>query len=226
MSTTIKAFVFDLDGVITDTAEYHFLAWQQLGAELGINFDREFNETLKGVDRMESLNRILRSGNRENDFTQEEKEALATKKNTHYVSLIERITENDILPGIEQLLKDLKANNFKIALASASKNAIPVLERLGLLHYFDHVVNAAEVAKSKPNPEVFLKAAVAVEVAPSECIGVEDAEAGVDAIKAAGMYAVAVGDATILHKADYNVETTSELTLESILDSYNKLISL
>ncbi|MGM9986948.1 MAG: beta-phosphoglucomutase [Bacillaceae bacterium] len=222
MTKEVKAFIFDLDGVITDTAEYHFLAWQQLGKDLGIDFDREFNETLKGVDRMESLNRILRSGNRENDFTQEEKEALATKKNNHYVTFIERITEKDILPNIEQLLKDLKENNYKIALASASKNAIPVLERLGLLSYFDHVVNAAEVAKSKPDPEVFLKGAAAVGVDPSECIGVEDAEAGVEAIKSAGMYAVAIGDAAILSRADYIVSATSELTLQSILDAYQK----
>lgn len=211
-----EAVIFDLDGVITDTAEYHFLAWQRLGQDLGIDFDREFNETLKGVSRMDSLERILELGNRQNDFTIEEKEALATKKNSHYVTLIQDVSPRDILPGIEPFLKDLRAAGYKIAMASASKNAFGVTDSLGLNDYFDHIVDAAKVLNSKPDPEVFLKAAEAVGVAPEKCMGVEDAAAGVTAINDAGMYAIAIGTDVGLKHAKIVLASTSELTMDVI----------
>jgi len=211
-----EAVIFDLDGVITDTAEYHYLAWKQLGEELGIPFDREFNETLKGVSRTDSLDRILALGNRQNDFTQEEKEALATKKNDHYVDLIQNVSPKDILPGIEQFLKDLRAEGYKIAMASASKNAFAVTDSLGLNDYFDHIVDAAKVVNSKPDPEVFLKAAEFLGVNPQKCMGVEDASAGVTAINDAGMYAIAIGTGIGLNHAKIILASTAELTIDVV----------
>jgi beta-phosphoglucomutase len=213
----MKAFIFDLDGVITDSAEYHYLAWKALGEDLGIPFDRAFNETLKGVSRTESLERILRLGGRENDFSAEEKELLATKKNEHYVSLISKITAADILPGIEMFLKELKEAGYKIGMASASKNAQMVTSQLGLLEVFDHIVDAATVIHSKPHPEVFLKAAEALRVDPKECVGIEDAVAGITAIHEAGMFAVGIGDPHVLTEADVVFEDTTQLTLEKLL---------
>jgi len=211
-----EAVIFDLDGVITDTAEYHYLAWKQLGEDLGVTFDREFNETLKGVSRMDSLERILELGNRQNDFTTEEREALATKKNDHYVTLIQDVSPKDILPGIEQFLKDLREAGYKIAMASASKNAFVVTDSLGLNDYFNHIVDAAKVVNSKPDPEVFLKAAAAVGVAPEKCIGVEDAAAGVTAINDAGMYAIAIGTDEGLNHAKIVLTSTEELTMDVV----------
>lgn len=213
----MKAFIFDLDGVITDSAEYHYLAWKALGEDLGIPFDREFNETLKGVSRTESLERILRLGGRENDFSPEEKEQLAAKKNEHYVSLISKITNADILPGIEVFLAELKEAGYRIGMASASKNAQMVTRQLGLLHAFDHIVDAAIVVDSKPHPEVFLKAAEALHVDPKDCVGVEDAVAGVEAIHAAGMFAVGIGDPLVLTEADVVFTDTTGLTLDNVL---------
>ena len=212
----IKAVIFDLDGVITDTAEYHYLAWKQLGEELGIPFDRKFNEKLKGISRLESLELILNHGNRQNDFTSEEKVRLANKKNAHYVELIKQITPDDLLPGILPFLKELKGVNLKIAMASASKNAFTVTESLGIMEYFDHIVDASTVARSKPDPEVFLKAAWAVDVLPQYCIGIEDAQAGIVAIKEAGMFAVGIGDEKVLAEADVVYSTTEKLSLEGL----------
>ncbi|MCK2156313.1 MULTISPECIES: beta-phosphoglucomutase [Exiguobacterium] len=219
MAPTIEAVIFDLDGVITDTAEYHYLAWKQLGEELDIPFDREFNETLKGVSRTDSLERILTLGGKQDAFTEQEKVALATKKNDHYVTLIQHISEQDLLPGIIAFLDEIRATGLKIGMASASKNALTVVEALGVRHYFDDIVDAATVAQSKPHPEVFLRAAEALDVAPERCIGVEDAAAGITAIHAAGMYAVGVGPETTLHEADYRVDSTDLLSLEQILAS-------
>lgn len=217
----IKAFIFDLDGVITDTAEYHYLAWKQLGKDLGINIDREFNETLKGVSRIESLERILALENKQNDYTEEEKLELATKKNDHYVSLINNITPKDILPGINELLEDLKKNKIKIGLASASKNAIPVLTKLGLLDKFDYVAPASECPNSKPAPDIFLMAAKGLDVNPKDCVGIEDAEAGVDAINSANMYSVGVGNLQSMKEANLIFNCTSELNLDIISKNFS-----
>ena len=212
----IEAVIFDLDGVITDTAEYHYLAWKQLGEELGIPFDREFNEKLKGVSRLESLELILKHGNGQNDFSLEEKEKLANKKNQHYVDLIKEVTPDDLLPNILTFLKELKGAGLKIAMASASKNAFAVTQSLGVMEYFDHIVDAGTVKKSKPDPEVFLKAAKAVGVLPKHSIGIEDAQVGVKAILKAGMFAVAIGDKEILGDANVVYPSTRELSLEGL----------
>lgn len=221
MTRPLEAFIFDLDGVITDTAEYHFLAWKALANDLGIFFTREDNEELKGVSRMDSLEKILKIGGKEADFSTEEKEALADKKNDHYLTLIQNITPEDLLPSIKELISDIKGNGLKLGLASASKNAFTVMESLGMKSEFDIIVDAKTVVNGKPHPEVFLRAAEMLGVEPAACIGVEDAAAGVQAIKGAGMFAVAVGPKESFENADLIYARTEELSLEKILAVYN-----
>lgn len=222
MKKQLDAFIFDLDGVITDTAEYHFLAWQALANDLGITFTREDNERLKGISRMESLEIILEIGGRSSDFSELDKEALATKKNDHYLTLITKITPSDILPGIKELLADIKSNGLKLGLASASKNAFTVMDSLGLKDEFDVIVDAKTIQNGKPDPEVFLTAANMLNVKPEYCIGVEDAVAGVEAIKAAGMFAVAVGPKESFPLADVVYNETGELSFERIKELFEK----
>jgi beta-phosphoglucomutase len=224
MSMEIKAFIFDLDGVITDTAEFHYLAWKKLGERLGIEIDREFNEQLKGVSRMESLERLLKLRNRQNDFSAEEKEKMAAEKNNHYQQLIDQVNPSHLLGGIPELLNELKERNIKIGLASASKNAFRVIEKLEIGAYFECIVDAATVVNGKPDPEIFLKAADALQIHAESCVGVEDAEAGVEAIKAAGMFAVGVGNPDVLARADLVVARTAELTFEKISSSFQSYI--
>ncbi|WKA55690.1 beta-phosphoglucomutase [Planococcus shixiaomingii] len=217
-----KVFIYDLDGVITDTAEFHFLAWQKLAEELGISFDRQFNEQLKGINRMDSLDRILELDPSLPAFSFEEKEKLATRKNEYYLELIESVNPSHILPGIETLLKANKDSNVKIALGSASKNAPAILDKLGLTGYFDYLVDASKVEKGKPDPETFTTAADALEIAYPDCIGIEDSAAGVEAINKANMFSVGVGDAAHLSHAHYLVEDTSALVFENIIEQYQK----
>ena len=195
-----SAFIFDLDGVITDTAELHYVAWRALALDLGIAFDEARNEQLKGLSRMDSLERILAMGTKQ--FGDSEKVAMAERKNAHYLALVEKMTPADLLPGALDALEAARAAGSGVALASASKNAMLVLERLGIAHAFDHVVDSNRIQNSKPHPEVFLAAAQALAVAPRDCVGVEDAAAGVQAIQAAGMFAVGVGNAQLLSQAD------------------------
>lgn len=216
----IEAFIFDLDGVITDTAKFHYLAWKELGLKIDIEIDEEFNESLKGISRMESLERILIKGNKQNDFTLKEKEDLANDKNKYYVELIKHISPKDILPGIENLLNEIKLNNIKIGLASASKNATMVLNNLGLNSYFDFIADAAKCKNSKPNPEIFIMAANGLDVDPLNSIGIEDAMAGIDAINSANMYSVGVGDKDSLNKANIVFENTQTIDFNQIVNSY------
>lgn len=222
MNRPVAAFIFDLDGVITDTAEYHFLAWRQLANDIGIDFTRADNEKLKGISRMESLELILELGGRKADFTDGEKQDLAAKKNKHYVQLIEQITPNDILPGIQPLLQSIQQAGYKLALASVSKNAQAVMESLQLSDQFDYMVDASTVKRGKPDPEIFLKAAQELNVPTDACIGVEDAEAGIEAIKSAGMFAVGIGSREILKQADVVYEKTDQLSLDELIKQYQK----
>lgn len=205
----IQAFVFDLDGVLTDTAEYHFLAWQQLATQLGIDFSREDNELLKGVDRMGSLELILKLGKLQ--LSQDEKLKLAAQKNTDYLKLVESMSPADLFPGVLPLFSSLKAAGIKTALASASKNAALVLQKLGIPDLFDYVADSNFVQNGKPDPEIFLTCAKALGIAPERCIGVEDAPAGVTAIKAAGMYALGIGEARALAQADLVIPAVSAI---------------
>jgi beta-phosphoglucomutase len=214
----IESVVFDLDGVITDTAHYHFLAWKQLAEEVGITIDEVFNERLKGISRMDSLELILIEGNRQNDFSLEEKEEMATKKNLHYCEFLKELTPEAVLPGILELLAAIKAEGIPIGLASVSKNAATVLNALQLESSFDYCADAAKISKSKPDPEIFLTACTGLGADPAHSIGIEDAQAGIEAIKASGMFAVGVGN--YLDGADYKVEATSQLDWEKIKEQY------
>ena len=210
-----KAVLFDLDGVITDTAEYHFQAWKALAEELGIDgVDRTFNEQLKGVSREDSLRKILELGGKFEAYDDESFAQLAQRKNDNYVQMIQKVGPDDIYPGILDLLKDLRAKNIKIALASASKNGPFLLEAMGLSSYFDAIADPAKVAASKPAPDIFLAAAAGVGIPITSCIGIEDAQAGITAIKAAGALPIGVGAAEDLGTDIALVSNTNSLSLE------------
>jgi beta-phosphoglucomutase len=212
MNTRFKAVIFDLDGVITDTAHYHYLAWKRLADSVGAPFDAAFNEQLKGVDRMGSLDLILARAPR--TYTPEEKRKLADAKNGHYQELIAAMTPNDLLPGALRALEGVRAAGLKIGLASVSRNAFTVLDRLGIRDRFDDVVDAATIANGKPHPEIFLTAAAHLGVEPRDCLGVEDAAAGVASIKDAGMVAVGVGSPDVLYRADRVIPSMEAFRLE------------
>lgn len=215
-----QAFIFDLDGVITDTAEFHYLAWKQIGEGLGIEVDRELNERLKGVSRMESLERVLAASPQPIRLTVEEKEQLATRKNKVYQQLIDQIQPSDALPGIEALLSEIRNAGIRLALGSASKNAPFVVERLGLTDAFDYIVDAGRIQNGKPHPETFLNAADHFGVPYRACIGVEDSEAGIEAINAAGMFSVGIGSTDALREAKYLVHDTAGLTFSGIREAF------
>lgn len=210
----IKAVIFDLDGVIVDTAKYHFLAWRNLAKELGITFSKEDNEQLKGVSRVRSLEILLSLGNI--SLSAEDFDAYAEKKNREYVKLIENLTPSDILPGVKEFISKLKTNNYLISLGSASKNALFILDHLDLTRYFDSIVDGTHVNRAKPDPEVFLTAAKNLNVKPEECVVFEDAEAGVDAGKNALMRVIGVGKESVLNRADMVINTFEGLSIECL----------
>ncbi|CWW95943.1 TPA: beta-phosphoglucomutase [Enterococcus faecalis] len=211
-------FIFDLDGVITDTAKFHYQAWKALADSLGIPIDETFNETLKGISRMDSLDRILAHGHRENAFTPAEKEALAQQKNDHYVQLLEHLTTEDVLPGVVPLLQQAQARHIPCAVASASKNAPLILEKLGVRAYFATIVDPDSLSKGKPDPEIFLAAANSIGVLPQNAIGFEDAQSGIDGLKAAGIYAVGLSASQPLIGADMQVSEMTELSVDALLN--------
>jgi len=203
-----RGVIFDLDGVITDTARYHYLAWKKLADELGIYFDEVINERLKGVSRLQSLEIILEKSDKK--YSQEEKEYYANKKNEYYKEMIKRITPEDLLPGVERFIEELKKRGIKIAIASVSKNAFTVVENLKIRDKFDYIVDANEIKRGKPDPEIFLNAAKHLGIPPEKCIGIEDSAAGITAIKKAGMFAVGVGNPETVKEADLILKDLSE----------------
>ena len=217
-----KGVLFDLDGVITDTAEYHYLAWKKLADGLGISIDRQFNEKLKGVSREDSLRLILEHGNREKDFSDEEFQQLAKTKNDNYVEMIQAVSPKDVYPGILELLKDLKQSGIKISLASASKNGPFLLKQMELTEYLDGIADPAKVKAGKPAPDIFILAAQVVGLKPEECLGIEDAQAGIAAIKASGALPVGVGNAEQLGTDIALVGSTAELSLAYLKKQWDK----
>ena len=200
--TNKKAFIFDLDGVIVDTARYHFLAWQKIAAELGVEFTPEHNEELKGVSRVRSLDIILKLGNIQ--VSEENKNKWLTQKNEDYLSYIENMDESEILPGVVNILEFIKEKKQLIALGSASKNARPILEKVKILHMFDVIVDGNDVTNAKPDPEVFLRAAKLLNVTNENSMVFEDSVAGIQAANIANMTSIGIGDEKILHEAKYN----------------------
>jgi beta-phosphoglucomutase len=209
--SNIKACIFDLDGVIVDTAVYHYKAWKRLANELGFDFTEEDNEKLKGVSRVQSLELILQWGGVTK--TEAEKEELATRKNDWYVEMISHMTPAEILPGAKEFLETCKAAGLKTALGSASKNSMTILKNIQLVDLFDAIIDGNHVSKSKPDPEVFLKGAEAIGVEPSHCVVFEDAIAGIEAALNGGMKAVGIGSPKVLTRANLVVSGLNEMTL-------------
>jgi beta-phosphoglucomutase len=212
--TTIKACIFDLDGVIVDTAVYHYKAWKRLANQLGFDFTEEQNEKLKGVSRTRSLELILQWGGISKSPA--EQEELATLKNTWYVDMISHMTPAEILPGAKEFLLTCRAAGLKTALGSASKNSTMILEKVDIVDLFDAVIDGNKVTKAKPDPEVFLKGAEAVGVAPAECVVFEDAIAGVEAAIAGGMKAVGIGSPDVLGEANLVISGLEKMSLEKL----------
>lgn len=215
---TLSACLFDLDGVIVDTAKYHYIAWRELANDLGFDLSLEQNESLKGISRMESLDIILGFGNA--TLTDEEKVARAAVKNARYLELCQQMTPDDTLPGVRRFMEEVKAASIKIGLGSASKNARVILERIDMLDYFETIVDGTRITKSKPDPEVFLIGANDLHLAPEDCVVFEDAVAGVEAAKAGGMYAVGIGEASVLTQADIVVEGFENFSLSDLKSQF------
>jgi len=211
---TIKACIFDLDGVIVDTAVYHYKAWKRLANELGFDLTVEQNEKLKGVSRMRSLELILQWGGITK--TPEEQEALAAKKNAWYVEMISHMTPDEILPGAKEFVVACRDAGLKTALGSASKNSGTILDKVGIAELFDAVIDGNKVSKPKPDPEVFLAAAEELNIAPANCVVFEDAIAGVEAAKNGGMKAVGIGSPEVLNEADLVVSGLDKMSLEKL----------
>ena len=208
----IKAVIFDLDGVIVSTDDCHFRAWKRMADEEGIYFDREINNRLRGVSRMASLDIVLERAKRE--YSEREKQELAERKNEYYKELICELMPDDILPGVMDKLENLKENGIKIAIGSSSKNTPIILKQIGLDGYFDAVSDGNNITHSKPDPEVFLKAAEMLNIPPEDCMIVEDADAGIEAGKRAGMKTLAVQGAK---GADFSAENLEKCDLISLV---------
>lgn len=215
MNTAIQGVIFDLDGVIVSTDNCHYLAWKRMADEEGIPFDRTINERLRGVSRMESLSIILEKAARE--YSEEEKQAMAARKNGYYVELIGSLTPDDMLPGALDTLELLKANGVKIAIGSSSRNTPIILRQLRLENAFHAVADGNAITRSKPDPEVFLLAAKLLGLAPENCLVVEDADAGVEAALAGGMRVLGVGGAARNSKATFAAESLAAVDIRTII---------
>ena len=205
-----KGIIFDLDGVICHTDHYHYLAWKQLADKIGVYFDETINNRLRGVSRMDSLEIILERWTGE-PLSGEEKEQLADEKNTIYKELLKQMSPKDLSPEVKETLEHLRTRGLQLAIGSSSRNARFILGQIGLEDFFDAISDGNNITKSKPHPEVFLMAADYLKLKPSDCLVVEDAKAGIDAAKAAGMDSAAIGDAFGYSQATYNLFTFSKL---------------
>lgn len=215
-----KTFIFDLDGVIVDTAKYHFVAWQNLAKSIGIQFTHEDNEQLKGVSRVRSLELILELGKVE--ATQEQKELWLVQKNDEYLSFIEKMDATEVLPGVEKVLEFLKQNQQNIVLGSASKNAKPILEKTNLLHYFDAIVDGNDVTNAKPDPEVFLQGAKKVNAVATNCIVFEDSVAGIQAANVAQMTSIGIGEVNVLNEAQFCFQDFTQISEDFLQELIKK----
>jgi beta-phosphoglucomutase len=214
-SMMLKACLFDLDGVIVDTARYHYVAWRAIAEELGFVFTEEDNEKLKGVSRIRSLEILLEIGGISLD--DESKTLLAQKKNSLYLQYVLKMRPDEVLPGAREFLADCRNNNLGIGLGSASKNAATLLNLLQITHLFDAIIDGNKVTKAKPDPEVFLTGARELGVLPQNCVVFEDAEAGIEAAIAANMFSVGIGDPVILKKADFVTSGLKNLSVKTLI---------
>jgi beta-phosphoglucomutase len=219
----MEGFIFDLDGVIVDTAKYHYLAWKQLADHLDIPFTIQDNEKFKGVSRKRCLELLLEMGGLR--VSQNQFESWLEEKNADYLKYIATMDASEILPDVSRVLDFLKGRNVPMALGSASKNAVPILEKVGLTDYFNTVVDGTQVVKAKPDPEVFLIAASRLDLPPGACVVIEDAQAGIAAANTAGMYSLGIGEAEVLSEADAVFRDFTEIKtsfLEEILHLESK----
>ena len=215
-----KAFIFDLDGVIVDTAKYHYLAWKKLANNLNIDFTHEHNELLKGVSRVRSLEIILGLGNVE--ASDEQKNEWLIQKNKEYLEYIDKMDDSEILPGVMKVLNFLKENNQPIILGSASKNARPILEKVNILNYFDDIVDGNDVSNAKPDPEVFIVGAKKANQTNENSIVFEDSVAGIEAANVAGMTSIGIGEASVLNEAKYNFKNFTEISEDFLVELINQ----
>ena len=213
------AFIFDLDGVIVDTAKYHYLAWRNLANALGFDFTEAQNELLKGVSRIKSLDILLSLGKVE--LPEDKKQTFLLQKNKEYLAYVNKMTSEEILPGVNDLLNFLEINDIKYALGSASKNAPLILEKVGLLNRFTAIVDGNDVSKAKPDPEVFLIGAKKLGMKPENCVVVEDAIAGIQAANAAKMISIGIGDVNVLNEADYVFKDMTAITPDFLKNLMN-----
>jgi len=215
-----KAFIFDLDGVIVDTAKYHYLAWKKLANNLNIDFTHEHNELLKGVSRVRSLEIILGLGNVE--ASDEQKNEWLIQKNKEYLEYIDKMDDSEILPGVMDVLNFLKENNQPIILGSASKNARPILEKVNILNYFDDIVDGNDVSNAKPDPEVFIVGAKKANQTNENSIVFEDSVAGIEAANVAGMTSIGIGEDSVLNEAKYNFKNFTEISEDFLFELINQ----
>ncbi|WP_420601061.1 beta-phosphoglucomutase [Flagellimonas sp.] len=219
----IKGFIFDLDGVITDTAALHYVAWKKLADEMGWAFDHDVNDKLRGISRTDSIKVIL--DHNSTSLDEHKLEELAAKKNDIYVASLETMTSEDYLPGAKELLTHLRTEGFAVALGSASKNAEKVLNQLNATPYFDVIGDGHSVSNSKPAPDIFLYGAEKLNLQPEECIVFEDAESGIDAAKAGGFYSVGIGPKDRVGHADLRFDTMGDATLFEVKAHFKELFS-
>ena len=215
-----KAFIFDLDGVIVDTAKYHYLAWKKIADTLNIDFTHQHNELLKGVSRVRSLEIILGLGNVE--ATEEQKNEWLNQKNEDYLAYIDKMDDSEILPGVMRVLNFLKDHNQPIILGSASKNARPILEKVQILNYFDDIVDGNDVSNAKPDPEVFIVGAKKANQANENSIVFEDSVAGIEAANTAKMTSIGIGEASILNEAKFNFNNFEEISEDFLTELINQ----
>lgn len=217
----IKACLFDLDGVIVDTAKYHKKAWKNLADDLGIDFTDEDNERLKGVGRMESLNILLEMGDMMNVSIDQQRQ-MADRKNSDYLSYLDTMATEELLPGVMDFLKELRHNGIKIGIGSASKNAMTILSKVGIKTMFDVIIDGNKISKGKPDPEVFLLGAKELGISPADCVVFEDAQVGIESAVNAGMRCVGVGEPSVLHKADFVIPSLKHFTLEMLREKLHE----
>ncbi len=208
----IKACIFDLDGVIVDTAKFHYLAWKEMAAGFGFELTPEINERLKGVSRTQSLDIILEEADK--TFSEEEKQEMMDSKNERYLEHVDKLTPKDILPGVKKFMKRLKEKEIKMAIGSSSKNAMKILTNLEITDYFDAVIDGNKIERGKPDPQIFIFAAEAIGVYPAQCVVFEDAPAGVEAAHAAGTYIIGVGNEKVLSRANLVIPGFQNIDLD------------
>ncbi|ADU30313.1 beta-phosphoglucomutase [Evansella cellulosilytica] len=218
MKIPFEAVIFDLDGVLADTVDLHYLATKKVALEEGLPFDREVNQKLQGMNRLAVVEQLLKNSKKE--YSDVEKQELGERKNVYYKQQISNLTEKDVLPGMKDFLDQLVKNKVQLAIASSSSNAKTTLSKLNIIDYFDFVVDVAKVKKMKPDPEIFLQAANELQVPPERCVAIEDSEAGIKAIMQTEMFSIGIGFSEEVKKADWHVISTKEITFKKLLNQF------